>query len=112
MGVLRIKREYKYLFAKKPLNLSAIFIYFGYNYTFFPHDVDIKNCQSINKIKNTMVPIYITIEIINVLDYKYLPVSSKIGLVWFGFYGISTIVGYLMPNPFYSDEQFYFKQFS
>ena len=23
------------------------------------------------------------------------------GLVWFGFYGISTIVGYLMPNPFY-----------
>ena len=22
-------------------------------------------------------------------------------LVWFGFTGISTIVGYLMPNPFY-----------
>ena len=29
--------------------------------------------------------------------------SCKVGLVWFGlvwFYGISTIVGYLMPNPF------------
>ena len=23
------------------------------------------------------------------------------GLVWLGFYGISTIVGYLMPNPLY-----------
>ena len=22
--------------------------------------------------------------------------------VWFGFYGISTIVGYLMPNPFHT----------
>ena len=28
------------------------------------------------------------------------------------FYGISTIVGYLMPNPFYTYKQFYFKQFS
>ena len=26
--------------------------------------------------------------------------EGKIGLVWF--YGISTIVGYLMPNPFYT----------
>ena len=30
----------------------------------------------------------------------------------FGFYGISTFVGYLMPNPFYTNNQFYFKQFS
>ena len=30
-------------------------------------------------------------------------------LVWF--YGKSTFVGYLMPNPFYTYEQFYFKQF-
>ena len=30
--------------------------------------------------------------------------------VWF--YGISTIVGYLMPNLFYTNKQFYFKQFS
>ena len=29
-----------------------------------------------------------------------------------GFYGISTFVGSLMPNPFYTDNQFYFKQFS
>ena len=35
---------------------------------------------------------------------------TQIGFVWF--YDISTTVGYLMPNPFYSYEQFYFKQFS
>ena len=29
----------------------------------------------------------------------------------FGFYGISTFVGYLMPNPFYTNKS-YFKQFS
>ena len=29
-----------------------------------------------------------------------------------GFYGISTFVGNLMPNLFYADSQFYFKQFS
>ena len=27
-------------------------------------------------------------------------------------YGISTIVGYLIPNPSYTSKQFYFKQFS
>ena len=35
--------------------------------------------------------------------------------VWFDlawFYGTSTIVGYLMQNPFYTYKQFYFKQFS
>ena len=30
----------------------------------------------------------------------------------FGFYGISTFVGYLMSNPFHTNKQFYFKQFS
>ena len=30
--------------------------------------------------------------------------------VWF--YGIFTIAGYLMPNPFYAYKQFNFKQFS
>ena len=30
----------------------------------------------------------------------------------FGFYGITTFVGYLMPNDFYTNKQFYFKQFS
>ena len=33
---------------------------------------------------------------------------------WFGFYGISTFVGYLTPNPFFfffTNKQFYFKQF-
>ena len=32
--------------------------------------------------------------------------------VWFNlvrFYGTSTIVGYLMPNPFYTFKQLYFK---
>ena len=35
--------------------------------------------------------------------------------IWFGlvgFYGISTIVGYLMSNQFYTYKQLYFKQFS
>ena len=32
---------------------------------------------------------------------------------WFGgFYGISTFVGYLRPNPFYVNNLFYLKQFS
>ena len=32
---------------------------------------------------------------------------------WFvGFYGISTFPGYLMSNPFYANNLFYFKQFS
>ena len=30
----------------------------------------------------------------------------------FGFHGLSNFVSYLMPKPFYSDEHFYFKQFS
>ena len=33
----------------------------------------------------------------------------------FGFYGISTfvgIVGYSIPNPFFTNNQFYFEQFS
>ena len=30
----------------------------------------------------------------------------------FGFYGTSNIVGYLMPNIFYTNKQFYFKQFN
>ena len=30
----------------------------------------------------------------------------------FRFYSISTFIGYLMPNPFYSNNQFYFKPFS
>ncbi len=37
-------------------------------------------------------------------------------MIWFGwlvgFYGISTFVDNLMPNPFYTNNQFYFKQFS
>ena len=35
-----------------------------------------------------------------------------LGLVClFGLYGISNSVGYLIPNPFYTNKQFYFKQF-
>ena len=29
-----------------------------------------------------------------------------------GFYGISNFAGYLMPNQFYTNNQFYFKQSS
>ena len=38
----------------------------------------------------------------------------KIHIDWLvGFYGISTFVDYLMPNPFFfTNNQFYFKQFS
>ena len=31
---------------------------------------------------------------------------------WLGFYGISTFVGYLTPNPFYANNHFCFKQVS
>ena len=40
---------------------------------------------------------------------KFAGIWFSFGLVWF--YGISTIIGYLMPNPFYTIKQFYFKQF-
>ena len=44
---------------------------------------------------------------------EWIVLDTISGLVrLFGFYGISTLVGYLMPNPFYANKQFYFKQFS
>ena len=39
------------------------------------------------------------------LNPVYTYISNIYDLVWFGlvwFYGISTIVGYLMPNPLYT----------
>ena len=42
-----------------------------------------------------------------------IELNSYCLLGWlFGFYGISTFVGYLTPNPFLYKDQFYFKQFS
>ena len=41
----------------------------------------------------------------NVDFVNYLAVYLSVNLVWFGLvgvYGISTIVGYLMPNPLYT----------
>ena len=39
--------------------------------------------------------------------------KNLVNFVWFvGFYGISTFVGYLTPNPFYVNNLFYLKQFS
>ena len=35
------------------------------------------------------------IAMVSVINHNHLN-----GLVWFGFYGISTIVGYSMPNQF------------
>ena len=32
----------------------------------------------------------------------YTYILNIYDLVWLGFYGISTIVGYLMPNPLYT----------
>ena len=40
---------------------------------------------------------------VNVLCYIYI--STRVGLVWF--YGISTILGYLMSNQFYTYKQLY-----
>ena len=36
---------------------------------------------------------------------------ASLFIIMVGFYGISTFVGYLTPNPFYVNNQFYFKQF-
>ena len=37
---------------------------------------------------------------------------KKVVVGWlFGFYDVSTFVGNLTPNPFYSNSQFYFEQF-
>ena len=38
--------------------------------------------------------------------------KEELEVGWLGFYGISTFVGYLIPNPFYENSQFYLKQFS
>ena len=49
----------------------------------------------------------------NAKSYLYIDIRDiKFGLV--GVYGISIIVGYLMPNPFYTYilNIFYFKQFN
>ena len=35
-----------------------------------------------------------------------------VGLLFFICYDISTLLGYLMPTPFYTNNQFDFKQFS
>ena len=43
-------------------------------------------------------------------ELQRLHLLNTMSLVWF--YEISTIVGYLMPNPFYTYKQFYFAQFS
>ena len=51
--------------------------------------------------------------------WQWLERASQVGWIvdwldgWlFGFYVISTFVGYLTPNPFYASILFYFKQFS
>ena len=31
---------------------------------------------------------------------------------WLDFNDISTLIGYSMPNPFYTNKQFYLKEFS
>ena len=49
----------------------------------------------------------------NICPFKIVkPSVSCFGCWLFGFYGISNFVCYLMPNPFYTNDQFYFKQFS
>ena len=43
--------------------------------------------------------------------YIYMYKHDLVGKL-FGFNGISTSVNYLMPNPFHTNNQFYFKEFS
>ena len=53
-------------------------------------------------------------------EIEYLSIYLSIYLrpfisAWFilvRFYGTTTFIGYLMPNPFYASKQLYFKQFS
>ena len=40
-------------------------------------------------------------KLFNAKSSLYMYIKS-IGFGWVGFYGISTIVGYLMPNPLYA----------
>ena len=47
--------------------------------------------------------------------FNYRERNLSVGLEYvclFGFYGMSTFVGCLIPNHFYFNKQFYFKQFS
>ena len=44
--------------------------------------------------------------------YVVVYAAIRIICLLFRFYGISIFEGYLMPNPFYTNKQFYFKQFS
>ena len=44
------------------------------------------------------------------IEQLYLTHRYHVG--WLDFYGISIFMGYLMPNSFYTNNQFYFKQFS
>ena len=63
-----------------------------------------KNKKTKNKYKNKKQTNYKTLNI----NFESLQcILLKLCLVWF--YGISTIVGYLMPNPCYTYKQFYFK---
>ena len=51
---------------------------------------------------------YYCLILFNISNFNYYFLT---GLVWFvGFYGISTFVGYLMPNPFFVNNLFYLKQ--
>ena len=47
--------------------------------------------------------------LVSFMAYQVILIKLCFSLV--SFYGISTIVGYLMPNPFYTYKHFYFKQF-
>ena len=47
-----------------------------------------------------------------VLEYDTHKLLWVVCCLLIGFDGISTLVVYLMPNPFYTNNQFYFKQFS
>ena len=81
---------------------------------------DFKEALSDKTSKKCYLSIYLSIYLSNFLAYLSIYLSICFSLLilyvrlvgWMGSYGIWTFVGYLMPNPFYTNNQFYFKQFS
>ena len=75
-------------------------------------DSDHPGMTGVFKLRFVIYHIYIYIE----RERERERGRERIHICWlvgsFVFYGISTFVGYLSPNPFHTNNQFYFKQFS
>ena len=67
-----------------------------------------------NSVKSETILVIYTLKLnkVNTLEIIFMYNLLYLSFGWIGFYGISTMVGNLMPKPFYTSKQFYFKQFS